>query len=133
MFDQSDDDGTVVVLVAEPPPELEAAVERAVGLCPNGVIRLVADDAGDVGAQPGCCRACGAGWTCASDATSIITVSGRTPSSLHRLGGRLRLHELREGVHVGHLHDQPHLVAVRRVDEGPGRHPERPEDLLAYR
>ena len=42
VFDQSDDDGTVVVLVDEPPPELEAAVERAVGLCPNGVIRLVA-------------------------------------------------------------------------------------------
>ena len=40
VFDQSDDDGTVVVLVDTPPPELEAAVERAVGLCPNGVIRL---------------------------------------------------------------------------------------------
>jgi len=44
VFDQSEDDGTVVVLVGEPPPELEVAVERAVGLCPNGVIRLVADD-----------------------------------------------------------------------------------------
>ena len=44
LFDQSEDDGTVVVLVDEPPPELEAAVERAVGLCPNGVIRLDADD-----------------------------------------------------------------------------------------
>jgi ferredoxin len=44
VFDQSEDDGTVVVLDAEPPPQLQAAVERAVGLCPNGVIRLVAQD-----------------------------------------------------------------------------------------
>ena len=43
VFDQSEDDGTVVVLVDEPPPELEPAVVRAVRLCPNGVIRLVAD------------------------------------------------------------------------------------------
>ena len=41
VFDQSEDDGTVVVLDLEPPPEQEAAVVRAVGLCPNGVIRLV--------------------------------------------------------------------------------------------
>jgi ferredoxin len=44
VFDQSDDDGTVVVLEPEPPAELEAAVLRAVGLCPNGVIRLVNQD-----------------------------------------------------------------------------------------
>jgi len=44
VFDQSEDDGTVVVLDPEPPPEQEAAAVRAVGLCPNGVIRLVAHD-----------------------------------------------------------------------------------------
>ena len=44
VFDQSEDDGTVVVLDPEPPPEQEAAVMRAVGLCPNGVIRLVTHD-----------------------------------------------------------------------------------------
>ena len=44
VFDQSEDDGTVVVLDPDPPPEQEAAVVRAVGLCPNGVIRLVAHD-----------------------------------------------------------------------------------------
>ena len=44
VFDQSEDDGSVVVLDPAPPPEQEAAVVRAVGLCPNGVIRLVAHD-----------------------------------------------------------------------------------------
>jgi ferredoxin len=45
VFDQSEDDGTVVVLDAEPPPEQEAAVVRAAALCPNGVISLVTPDA----------------------------------------------------------------------------------------
>jgi ferredoxin len=44
VFDQSEEDGTVVVLDPEPPAELEVPVLRAVGLCPNGVIRLVAQD-----------------------------------------------------------------------------------------
>ena len=44
VFDQSEDDGTVVVLDPDPPSEQEAAVVRAVGLCPNGVIRLVTHD-----------------------------------------------------------------------------------------
>jgi ferredoxin len=41
VFDQSEDDGTVVVLDEEPPPELHAAVVRAAGLCPNSVISLL--------------------------------------------------------------------------------------------
>ena len=44
VFDQSEDEGTVVVLDAEPPPEQEAAVVRAAALCPNGVISLVTPD-----------------------------------------------------------------------------------------
>jgi len=44
VFDQSEDNGTVVVLDPEPSPEQEAAVVRAVGLCPNGVIRLITHD-----------------------------------------------------------------------------------------
>ncbi|MGI5292470.1 ferredoxin [Nonomuraea polychroma] len=38
VFDQSDDEGTVVVLQGEVPPELEDAVRRAVTLCPSGAI-----------------------------------------------------------------------------------------------
>ncbi|RVX39444.1 ferredoxin [Nonomuraea polychroma] len=38
VFDQSDDEGTVVVLRGEVPPELEDAVRRAVTLCPSGAI-----------------------------------------------------------------------------------------------
>ena len=38
VFDQSEDDGTVVVLDPEPPPEQEAAVRRAVQLCPSGAL-----------------------------------------------------------------------------------------------
>jgi len=40
VFDQDEDDGTVVVLADEPPPELHQAVYRAARLCPNSVIRL---------------------------------------------------------------------------------------------
>jgi ferredoxin len=45
VFDQSEDDGTVVLLDAEPPAALHDAVRRAAGLCPNGVI-TVTEDAG---------------------------------------------------------------------------------------
>lgn len=40
VFDQSEDDGTVVVLDEEPAPELETKVRRAAQLCPNSVITL---------------------------------------------------------------------------------------------
>jgi ferredoxin len=40
VFDQDEEDGTVIVLVDEPPPDLHQAVEAAAGLCPNSVIRL---------------------------------------------------------------------------------------------
>jgi ferredoxin len=43
VFDQDEDEGTVVVLDDEPPPELHAAVRRAAGLCPNSVITLSDD------------------------------------------------------------------------------------------
>ncbi|MEU9119918.1 ferredoxin [Streptomyces sp. NPDC048506] len=45
IFDQSEEDGTVVVLNDEPPPELHGAARRAAALCPNAVIRIVEDDA----------------------------------------------------------------------------------------
>ncbi|MGR6921598.1 ferredoxin [[Actinomadura] parvosata] len=41
VFDQSEDEGTVVVLQDEPPQELEEAVRRAVTLCPSGAISVV--------------------------------------------------------------------------------------------
>ena len=40
VFDQDEEDGTVIVLVDEPPPELHQAVDAAARLCPNSVIRL---------------------------------------------------------------------------------------------
>jgi ferredoxin len=40
VFDQDEEDGTVVVLVDEPPAELHEAVDAAARLCPNSVIRL---------------------------------------------------------------------------------------------
>ncbi|GII80326.1 ferredoxin [Sphaerisporangium rufum] len=40
VFDQSEDDGTVVVLDAEPGPERAAAVRRAVQVCPSGALSL---------------------------------------------------------------------------------------------
>ncbi|GAA2801007.1 ferredoxin [Nonomuraea dietziae] len=40
VFDQSEDDGLVVVLDAAPAPEHEAAVRRAATLCPSGAITL---------------------------------------------------------------------------------------------
>jgi ferredoxin len=41
LFDQSDDDGTVVVLQELPPPALQEQARLAAALCPNTVIRLV--------------------------------------------------------------------------------------------
>ncbi|MEZ0076588.1 ferredoxin [Planotetraspora sp. GP83] len=40
VFDQSEDDGTVVLLDPEPPGAREAAVRRAVQLCPSGALSL---------------------------------------------------------------------------------------------
>jgi ferredoxin len=40
VFDQDQEDGTVIVLADEPPPELRHAVGVAAQLCPNSVIRL---------------------------------------------------------------------------------------------
>ena len=40
LFDQSEDDGTVVVLDEEPPPVLHERARLAAALCPNSVISL---------------------------------------------------------------------------------------------
>ncbi|WSA29761.1 ferredoxin [Streptosporangium sp. NBC_01755] len=40
VFDQSEEDGTVVLLDETPPPELHAAVRRAERLCPSGAISV---------------------------------------------------------------------------------------------
>ncbi|MEV7801599.1 ferredoxin [Microbispora sp. NPDC088329] len=40
VFDQSEDDGTVVVLDAEPAADLVTAVNRAVQLCPSGALSV---------------------------------------------------------------------------------------------
>ncbi|MEU3252597.1 ferredoxin [Streptomyces sp. NPDC006997] len=41
LFDQSDDDGTVVVLRSDPPPERFPAVRGVVGRCPSRALKLV--------------------------------------------------------------------------------------------
>ncbi|SEG73575.1 Ferredoxin [Thermomonospora echinospora] len=41
LFDQSDEDGTVIVLDDHPPPESHARARRAARLCPNSVIRII--------------------------------------------------------------------------------------------
>jgi len=41
LFDQSEDDGTVVLLDAEPSPEHQESAREAAGLCPSGAIRVV--------------------------------------------------------------------------------------------
>jgi ferredoxin len=38
VFDQDEEDGTVVLLDPAPPEDLHEAVRRAAGLCPNAVI-----------------------------------------------------------------------------------------------
>ena len=43
LFDQSDDDGTVVVLDDQPPLELHDSARIAAAMCPNAVIRLIED------------------------------------------------------------------------------------------
>lgn len=40
VFDQSDDEGLVVLLEPNPPADLEEAVRRAVNLCPSGAISV---------------------------------------------------------------------------------------------
>lgn len=40
LFDQSDDDGVVIVLEPEPGPQFAAQAREAVGLCPSGALRL---------------------------------------------------------------------------------------------
>lgn len=40
VFDQRDEDGVVVVVLAEPPQELHAATAEAVAQCPTGAILL---------------------------------------------------------------------------------------------
>ncbi|MEV4098029.1 ferredoxin [Streptosporangium saharense] len=44
VFDQSEEDGTVVLLDAEPPAGQRAAVQRAERLCPSGAISVLLDD-----------------------------------------------------------------------------------------
>ncbi|MEU9889379.1 ferredoxin [Sphaerisporangium album] len=40
VFDQSEEDGTVVVLLPEPPADKEGAVRRAVQVCPSGALSI---------------------------------------------------------------------------------------------
>ncbi|MBB2912503.1 ferredoxin [Streptosporangium becharense] len=47
VFDQDEDDGTVVLLDGTPPPGLHAAVRQAGRLCPSGAITVL--DTGDPG------------------------------------------------------------------------------------
>ncbi|WP_084962896.1 ferredoxin [Thermoactinospora rubra] len=42
VFDQSEDDGKVVVLRPEPPAESWEAVRRAVDLCPSAALKALA-------------------------------------------------------------------------------------------
>jgi ferredoxin len=44
VFDQSEEDGTVVLLVSEPTSEQAEAVREAVQLCPSGALSLVDDE-----------------------------------------------------------------------------------------
>jgi ferredoxin len=41
VFDQDDDEGLVVLLAADVPPEEADAARRAIELCPSGALRLV--------------------------------------------------------------------------------------------
>ncbi|GAA1962642.1 ferredoxin [Kitasatospora viridis] len=43
VFDQRDEDGIVVLLTAEPPPELHTAVREAAAVCPAAAIRVAED------------------------------------------------------------------------------------------
>ncbi|MEU1804470.1 ferredoxin [Streptomyces sp. NPDC019937] len=44
LFDQSEDDGMVVVLDDHPAPALRGKARLAARLCPNSVIRVVGDE-----------------------------------------------------------------------------------------
>ncbi|WP_372515646.1 ferredoxin [Streptantibioticus ferralitis] len=44
LFDQSEEDGMVVVLDDQPPPELLERARLAERLCPNSVIRVLDDE-----------------------------------------------------------------------------------------
>ncbi|MGW5365824.1 ferredoxin [Actinopolymorpha pittospori] len=45
VFDQSEDDGQVLLLDSEPRPENASAAREAAQLCPSGAISIVEDDA----------------------------------------------------------------------------------------
>lgn len=53
VFDQTDDDGTVVLLEAEPPRTHQAAVLDAAELCPSRAITVTADGQGEAVMRPG--------------------------------------------------------------------------------
>ncbi len=42
VFDQSEDDGTVIVLDTEPGSEYQEAVHEAIALCPSGALSITA-------------------------------------------------------------------------------------------
>ncbi len=44
LFDQSDEDGLVVVLDDQPPPELRDRARLAERLCPNSVIQVLEEE-----------------------------------------------------------------------------------------
>ncbi|GII89208.1 ferredoxin [Sphaerisporangium siamense] len=44
VFDQDEDEGTVVVLLPEPPPDRHAAVRRALQVCPSGALSISEDE-----------------------------------------------------------------------------------------
>ena len=46
LFDQSDEDGTVVVLDEQPPPDQQESARLAAAVCPNSVIRLLQEAPG---------------------------------------------------------------------------------------
>lgn len=43
VFEQDEDEGTVVLRVHQPPPAWEASVRHVVGLCPSGALALLDD------------------------------------------------------------------------------------------
>ena len=58
---------------------------------------------------------------------------GANPVELHRIGSRLRLHDLLKGSHVGDVHDQPDPIRTLRVSEGAHRDSQRPKNFLSLR
>ena len=48
----------------------------------------------------------------------------------HGVGRLFGLHDLLEGFHVGHVHDQPYTVGVRGIGEKLARDSHGPEELL---